>query len=403
MTRTGFTTALIIFFALNISMAQKMDTTFYDKNWKGVKFKELAQYIRYDFNFNDPMYDNKCRIFYPGGQLECEATPLAKDKYDGTKSTWKGEVNRFYQSGAKKSTSNYDNQGKIDGVATTWDEKGSLASEEHYSHGLLDGQSIVFDKENPDICYVTAYVQGLPENNETMVYHKNGAAYRADFETKKMIVTTPGKEDCKSFFKDGIATWYFEMNGLFISLNFMKANSYGKYYQCFLNMTNKTNQPVEVNPDKITGYYVKGDKTRDIEMMPADEYLKKVARTMAWSQALDALSSSMNNANAGYSTSTTTGSAVGAGGWAMGSSTTTTYNPYERRAIMNEEQQRLNNNAMANQKNLESMDGAVLKRTEVEPGQQLVKSFLIKYLSADQLMVNIEINGVVYPFLMSKM
>jgi hypothetical protein len=395
------TTFLLI--AVTLSFSQKIDTTYYDKNWKGVKFKELAQYIRFDFDFKDPMYDNKCRIFYQGGQVECEGVPLSKDKYDGTKSTWKGELTRFYQSGAKKSTGTYDNAGMANGLFSTWDEKGNLMSEEHFMNGKLQGQSVVFDKDDPQICYVTQFDQGIPVNNETMVFHSNGAAYRADFNTKRMIVSTPRQDDCKNVFKDGIATWFYEMNGIYISLNFMKANSYGKYYQCFLKLSNKTNQPIDVNPDKITGHYIKGEKTKEIELMPADEYLKKVARSMAWAQALDALSSNMNNANAGYSTSTTTGSAVGAGGWAMGSSTTTTYNPYERRAIMNEEQQRLNNNAAINQKYIENLDGAVLKRTTVDPGQQLVKSFLIKYLSADQLLVNIEINGVVYPFLMSKM
>jgi hypothetical protein len=382
--------------------AQKVDTTYYDKNWRGVKFKELAHYIRFDFNFNDPMYDNRCRIFYPGGQVEAEGTPLSYEKLDGTKARWKGELTRYYQNGTKKEVSVFDNSGVLNGKRVNYRENGEMLSEESYANGLLHGRSLIYDAENPDICYITEFNQGSPVNNETYMCYRSGRTVRVDFETRKIIVEKPLASDCKEMFKDGIATWYYEMNGIQLSLSFTKTNLYGKYYQCFMQFTNNTNEQIEINPEHITGYFIKGDKTRDIEMVSADEYLKKIARTQAWSQALAGFSSGMNTYNAGYSTSTTYGTAVGYGGWATGASTTTTYNPAEKRAVINEENQKLANQAAVDKQVFEAIDGGILKRTVVEPGNRLVKSFFINYLSADKLFITVEIAGQSYPFEMKK-
>jgi len=385
------------------AMAQKIDTTYYDNDWRGVKFKLLAQYIRYDFDFGDPNYDNKARIFYIGGQLESEGYPLTCNKFDGTKSKWKREFTRYYPSGAKRQVCSYDNTGALQGKMSVWDEKGNLVSEENYENGVLNGQSLVYPADNPDVCYFTQFEQGKPKNNEMLMCYRSGRNIKVDFYTKKLIKVKPVPADCKSSYKDGLASWYYDMNGIYVSLNFTKSNLYGKYYQCFIQFLNNTNDPLEINPDRITGQYLKGKDARDIELMPADEFMAKIARTQAWSQALAGASSAMANTNAGYSTTTTNGMAVGSGGWASGSATTTTYNPYERQAIMDREQQKLNNQASSDKQVKDAMDGSILKRTVVEPGEQLMKSFFIKYLSSDKLLINIEIDGLNYSFEMGKM
>lgn len=385
------------------SAAQKVDTTYYDKNWQGVKYKELAQYLRYDFIFNDSRYDDKTRIFYIGGQVEREGTPLSFDKYDGTKAKWKGELLLFYPNGSKKQVCNFDNTGALQGKNTQWFENGTLQAEENYENGFLQGQSVVYDAGNPDIAYVTQFVQGKPLNNETMIYYSSGRAIRADFETKKMITLKPVSTDCKSKYKDGIASWYYDINGIYVSLNFTKSKQYGKYYQCFIQFYNNTNDPIEINPENISGKYIKGGDARDIVLMPAEEYLKKIARMQKWGQAMAGFSSGMATYNAGYSTSTTNATAVGSGGYAMGTSTTTTYNPYQKQAIINQENQKLANQAAADKQVKDAIDGSILKRTVVEPGEELIKSFFIDYLSADKLIINLEINDIIYPFEMEKM
>jgi hypothetical protein len=384
-------------------MAQKVDTTFYDKEWHGVKFKELASYIRYDFNFNDPGYDNKARIFFLGGQLESEGTPISNDKHDGTLAKWKHELTRYYPNGVKRLVCNFDNNGNLHGKMFVWDEKGALISEQNYELGLLQGPSLVYDADNPDILYRTQFEKGQPVNNEMLICYHSGKTIKVDYTTKKIITIPPGLDDCKSYFKDGIESWYYDMNGIYVSLHFTRSKLYGNYFQCFIQFVNNTNDPIEINPSKITGQHIKKDKVTDIELMPAEDLLKKIARTQAWSEALSGFASSMNNRNAGYSSSTSSGLAVGNGGYVSGSSTTTTYNAAEKRAVMNEEQQRLNNQAKSNKEFKDAVDGSVLKRTVVEPGEELIKSFYIKYQSSDKLIVNLEIEGIIYPFEMKKL
>ena len=383
-------------------VAQKVDTTYYDKEWRGVKFKELASYIRYDFNFNDPGYENKARIFYPGGQVESEGTPISNDKHDGSLAKWKHELTRYFPNGVKRLVCNFDNNGDLQGKMSVWDEKGMLLSEQNYELGLLQGLSLVYDADNPDILYRTQFDKGKPVNNEMFICYRSGNTIKVDYTTKKMITTPPGPDDCKSYFKDGIASWYYEMNGIYVSLHFTRSKLYGNFFQCFVQFVNNTNDPIEINPSKITGQHIKGEKVQDIELMPAEDLLKKIARTQAWSQALSGFASGMNTYNAGYSRSTTTGTAVGYGGWASTATTTTNYNPAEKRAVVNEENQKLANQAAADKQVKDAVDGSVLKRTVVEPGEQLIKSFYIKYQSSDKLIINLEIDGNVYPFEMKK-
>lgn len=378
--------------------AQIVDTTFYDSNWQGVKFKELAQYIRYDFDFKDPDYQNRTRIFYVGGGLEREGIPIAYNKFDGSMARWKGELKTYYPDGKKKEVFNFDQTGQLSGKKSTWDEAGNLIAEENYLNGVLHGQVIEFPQDKPDLCYVTVFDHGQPVNNESVIFFRSGQSVKVDYFTKNIIVQTPDTSDCKFTVKDGISSWYYDMNGIYVALNFAKAQQFGQYYQCFIVFNNYTGKPVEINPDNITGSFYVGDDSKPIELMSSDEYMGKIARTQAFTQALSAFASGMSTYNAGYSTSTTTGRVVGAGGWASGSATTTTYNPYERQAVLDREQERLNSQAEADKQKKDAIDGSILKRTVVENGETLVKSFYIKYLTAEILEIEIVIDGQKYMF-----
>ncbi len=57
-----------------------------------------------------------------------------------------------------------------------------------------------------------------------------------------------------------------------------------------------------------------------------DVYVSKVVARQNFAIAMQQLSSNLNAANAGYSSTVTTGSAVGSGGYAIGSSVSTSYN-----------------------------------------------------------------------------
>lgn len=394
-----FLISIIILIGLNLqSFSQIVDTTYYDRNWQGVKFKELAEYIRYDFNFNDPAYANRTRVFFISGQLEKEGIPLSNNKLNGLDAKWKGLLTTYNKNGNKIKECNYDDIGVLNGTTTTWNESGIILSEENYENGVLQGPSVVYPLDNPDIYYITIFKKGKPENDETIIHNKNGNVIKVNYYTKKIITTEPTLKDMKISYKDGLETVFYDINGIYIGINYARAKEYGKYYKCFIHLINNSNEAIEIDPEKISGLYIKGNDSRLIELMPADEYLAKIARNQALSQALEGFSSGMNTYNAGYSTSTTTGFASGSGGWASGTAVTTTYNAQERQAILNQEQQKLQQHADADKQYKDRVDGSILKHTIVDSGMELYKVFYIKYLSADKLILNIEVGDQKYSF-----
>ena len=70
---------------LNI-FAQKVDTLYYDNNWKGVETKQFASFIRYVSYAQDGNYRNKFRTYFNTGELNSEGDFISIDKYDDSKS-----------------------------------------------------------------------------------------------------------------------------------------------------------------------------------------------------------------------------------------------------------------------------------------------------------------------------
>jgi hypothetical protein len=379
-------------------ICQTVDTTYYDSNWRGVKFKELATYIRYDFIFDDENYSNRSRIFLINGILECEGTPLKVDRIDGTRSSWTGIFTSYYYNGRKKEELYYNSAGKADGVKKGWNEGGQLLYEITYSDGVLHGNALRYDPNDPDICYVVLYEDGVPLNNELHVFHRNGKNYTVDYTTRRLITKEPTPADCRNFFNNGLQHWHYEMNGLVITLNYQTVRNNGRFYQFFMQITNNGQDAIEINPNDISGSYVKNESMRDLQIMDSDQYIRRVQRNQNIAQGLAAFNSGMNTANAGYSTSTTTATAVGTRGFATGSSQTTVYNPYERQQALDREQEKLKNMAEANKEVVMDLNELMLKRTSVSPGETVFKSFLVNYLSADQLIINIKLGEYYYPF-----
>jgi len=401
--KTILLTSLLLIGISIQSFSQKVDTTFYDKDWQGVKFKELAEYIRYDFNFNDPNYNNKARVFWVDGKLEREGIPLQLNRLNGLDSKWKNTMTSYYRNGEKKQESKFNSEGIVNGKVITWNEGGKIMAEENFENGILNGPSTIFSNDNSDVVFLTFFENGKPKNNETLVCFPSGKKVRIDYDTKKVITIEPSLRDCNSTFKDGLETLFYDMNGIYLGINYARENSYGKYYRCYLHFVNNTTDPIIIDPEQISGLYIKGNDSRAFEMMPAEEYLAKIARSQAFSQALSGFASGMSTYNAGYSTTNSSGLAVGSGGWATANVTTTTYNQAERQAILNQEQQKLQNQADNDKRKKDAINGELLKKTVVEPGEEIVKTFYVKYLSADKLNINIEISNYQYPFICEKL
>ncbi|MBK1972238.1 toxin-antitoxin system YwqK family antitoxin [Campylobacter sp. TTU_617] len=124
--------------------------TFYDngqlkteENYKnGKKDGVRKQYSREgqlleEMNFKDNRgYGNFVR-YYNNGNIRAKGKLLNFDE-DGMPE-FEGSYNEYYQDGKPALEYNFDNKGKQDGIQKTFNEDGSLESEENYKNGIKNG------------------------------------------------------------------------------------------------------------------------------------------------------------------------------------------------------------------------------------------------------------------------
>ena len=260
------------------SFAQKVDTLYYDSNWKGVPVKTFATYMTITYMSKDSKFGNLEKSFYITGELQGEFNPVYIDKYDGKNSRFKGNFTTYYKSGKKEFEGFYNDSSKIHGVHTGYYESGSKKIETHYKNGIPEGEMKSF-YENGKVKNITIFSNGIP-NGEHLEYYesgnieakgsyingkiegtlfqffdeansnsieieiqnnvpkheyityvdKSGNRTKYDKEFKNLIQDTPTSADRKSTIKNGNQFLYYQMNGLFIAVNITISNKFGKYY-----------------------------------------------------------------------------------------------------------------------------------------------------------------------------
>ncbi len=112
---------------------------------------------------------------------------------------------------------------------------------------------------------------------------------------------------------NGKTTYYYKHKGLAVSFELSINNSYGKYYQMWFSIQNFTGSSILLNPNLISATSIIGKDriTRDLEVLPYNEYIKKVNRNQNWQAFAVAFGNGLAASSAGYSRSTTTATASG--------------------------------------------------------------------------------------------
>jgi antitoxin component YwqK of YwqJK toxin-antitoxin module len=180
---------------VNFVSAQKVDTLFYDKNWKGVEIKQFASFVRYALYPKDVNARKLCRDYYVTGELQGESGFISIDKNDDSKSVFDGEVIvyfkdgkksevgkvlngvpygkyiMYYENGKKKSEGNFE-KGVPQGGFIMYYENGKKKVEGNYDNGKLDGLKIVYF-ENGNKQLESIYKNNM-ENGKFISYKENG-------------------------------------------------------------------------------------------------------------------------------------------------------------------------------------------------------------------------------------
>lgn len=397
----------------------KIDTLYYDKDWKGCE-KVFAAYYRVYASDSDANLKKKFRDYYITGELQSEGEYISIDKYDDSRSVFDGEFINYYKFG-KVEQKGYRKNGKQEGEYTKYEENGLILLHANFKEDKLHGIYTEFSEDG--LCIQIEYSNGEPLYDCYTVSNKDGYCSKVSLSTKQPIYESPLLNEKQTEYKDGEAWPYYNKNGIMIGMTNNEVRDYGKYYQIPIVIANNSMFPVEFNPNKVTAILTnKKGEEKELKVYSAEEYMKKVRRQQNWAMALNAIGEGMSAASAGYSTSTTSSSyngssytsanasAYGSGGYAFGnysgtssyygssSSTTTSYNAaaaYQAQVIANERVASYSNSLLSDRAVKEE---GYLKLTTIYPGETISGYINIERKKGVSMVVNVDINGAIYSF-----
>ena len=409
---------LICFFDIAFSQS-KIDTLYYDKDWKGCE-QTFAAYRRVYSIPSDSNLTKRFRDYYITGELRADGEYVSIDKYDDSKSVFNGAFVYYYKSG-KVERKGYTNRGKLDGEYTQYNEDGLISSHIHYKDGKYHGIYTRFTENG--LCIQTEYANGKPLYDYCVISNNDGYCSKVSLYDMQPIYDSPLLDEIRTEYQDGVAWKYCNKNGIIIGMTIDEVRDYGKYYQTFIVIANNSMYAIEFEPEYITAM-LNTYKNEEWELIvySADDYMRKVRRRQNWDMALYAFSESLAAADAGYSTSTTTSaysgasnssanaSVFGSDGYAIGnysgnsayygtsSSTITSYDAnaaYRAKVIANDRVASYSNSLLSERAVKEE---GYLKHTTIYPGETISGYINIERKKGSSLNIEIYINGAIYTF-----
>lgn len=397
-------TALLLFSLLltTTAIAQvKLDTIYYDKNWKGVEIKEFATYYRVAAKAKDDNFRKQFRDFYMSGELRAEGDYISINKYDDKKSKFDGELVTYYKSGNIDEKLNFED-GKLEGEYIKYDTDGSVLVHSFYRNDRLNGTHAVYS-ENGTVCVKTEYSDGKPVNDYYTISSSTGYTSKMRLSDDTPIYESPKLNEKKIDHKDGVAWNYYDKNGIVVAMTSRAVRDYGKYYQIELVISNNSMHSIVFEPNDVVAMYVDNEGLkRQMKVFTDEEYMKKVQRKQNTAMVFNALAEGLISSGSSYSTSTTTTTHQGStpSGAYSGSttSTTKTYNPaagYQAYAIASDRIEAFDNAKLAERK--EKRD-EYLKRSTVYPGEVISGYINIERKKGISMTIDVDINGAVYTF-----
>lgn len=348
----------ILMIVLKSIVAQKIDTIYYDSNWKGVPVKAFASYMTIVYTSNDSHYQNIGKTFYITGELQCDVIPVYIDKYDANNNLFKGSFTSFYKSGKKQEVGFYNDSSNRQGVFNYYYENGNVANTGNFDNGLNEGefqkfgengkisestnfsngkiQSITQYYENGNISLKGSFVNekingtlfkyfedgsggyvememqnGDLKNNYVTYVDANGNRTKYDNKMENIIQETPSSLDLKSTLSNGTQFLYYQMNGIFLAVNLTAENEVGKYYVASIALGNNGNKPILFETEKLTCTVNQDSKSYICKVYSSEEFSNVVGKKLRSRSFWNALGESLATTNAGVSTSTTTNTSAG--------------------------------------------------------------------------------------------
>ena len=252
----------------------RLDTIYYNRNWKVTGNRSFADYYRLALYPADESLPREFRTFYISGEREGEGSFIELDKADDRLSTFDGEVLRYFKSGGLAERAVYD-KGVLTDTRTMFYENGNIREHATMKQGKRDGLVKRFT-EDGRVCRFVPFKDGVEEGYYVTV-DIDGNYSKYDLSSEQPLLEPVTPEDLQTEYKNGVAWPYYSKNGLIVGVSNSDVNDLGGMREIGFYVFNKSMINVDLDPDKVEIYAIlKNDKRQDVEVMPASEYDEKV-------------------------------------------------------------------------------------------------------------------------------
>lgn len=253
----------------------RIDTIYYNKNWKVTRNKAFASYYRLALYPADPTTTKEFKTYYMSGELQSEGNFIELDKQDDAKSKFNDGYVAYFKNGDVEERRNYLS-GKLDGELTTYYTNGNVKEHSFMKQGVRDGLNATFT-EDGKVCTLTPYENNTPEGYYVIV-DSEGNYSKYALDTKKPILETPKLTEIETEYKNGVAWPYYNKNGLIVGVSNAMVDNVGSYREIGVFIVNKSMINVDIDPAQIEVYSKKGQKRKDYKLVAADEYDEKIMK-----------------------------------------------------------------------------------------------------------------------------
>lgn len=365
----------------------RLDTIYYNKNWKVTPNKAFATYYRLALYPADTTEPKEFRTYYMSGELQGEGSFAVIDKKDDAKSEFIGAVTTYFKNGKVETQKSYQS-GLLTGEYTSYFNNGNVKEHFFMNEGKKTGVGASFS-ENGRVCTLTPYKNDVPEGFYVVV-DADGNYSKYSLSDRQPILEVPSQDEIVTEYKNGVAWPYYNKNGLIVGVsNSVVDENIGDYREIGLFIVNKSMINVDIDPAQIEIYDMKGGKRKNFELVSADEYdekikkfKKKVAKRSVKDKAVVEIERE-NNVNANL------------GAQVFDAGTSNTLKDFQTR-ICRMQQLESGNRMKYSDKMPEDL--GYLERTTIHPGEVVSGYLYTSDRKTSDLFVKVKIKGIDYVF-----
>ena len=354
----------------------RVDTIYYNKNWKVITNKAFASYYRYALYPVNPAMAKEFKTYYIDGTLQSEGSFLELDKNDDANSKFTDTFVSYYKDGNVEEKKNFVD-GKLNGEYSIYFNNGNINKHFLMSEGRRDGLSASFS-EDGKICTLTPYVADQPDGYYVVI-DIDGNYSKYSLADKQPVLETPSPSEVVTEYKNGVAWPYYNKNGLIVGASNTMVADIGGYRQIGLFIVNKSMINLDLDPNQIEIYSVKKDKRRDFEKISAEEYNDKILKYVRRTSMMPASRSGNVNTNLG----------------AQFSNSSNTVKDFQARICR---MRKLDDSTHMKYADKEPTDLGYLERTTIHPGEVIYGYIYTDDRKGVDLFVKVKINGIDYQF-----